>query len=68
MQLCVANADAQSPTGESNADVLIEHGNLADCSRVLQLKEGLLLNAQHHRVLALDADLWVIVQQRGPYR
>jgi hypothetical protein len=46
-------------TGKSDANVVIQHSHLPDCSRVLQLQSRLLLDAQHHNVRALHADLLI---------
>lgn len=44
-------------TGECEAYVIIQHDNLANRSRILELKHGLLLYTQHHNILTADSDL-----------
>lgn len=43
-------------TGETEADVVVEHGRLADGARVLQLEDTLLLDGEDDAVLAAHAD------------
>jgi hypothetical protein len=43
-------------TGKGKADVVVNHGDLADRSRVLQLEGRLLLDAEHDARRRLDTD------------
>ena len=44
-------------TSESETDVIVEHGDLPDGSRILKLKSSLLFNSQHHTRRRFDSDL-----------
>jgi hypothetical protein len=46
-------------TGESKADVVIQHHSLANRARILQLKHGLLLHAEDDNIRAAHAYLHV---------
>lgn len=43
-------------SSECQADVIVEHGDLADGTRILQLQGGFLFDTEHDDVLTLDAD------------
>ena len=55
---CLVDEDAcvGSETGESETDVIIEHGGLADGASVLQLQNGFLLYSEDNDVLAAYAN------------
>ena len=42
-------------TGKGEADVIVEHDDLAHCARVLELENRLLLDAEDDNVLPADA-------------
>ena len=53
------DASARARTCERERDVVIERDDLADRARVLELQDGLLLDAEHDDVVAPHADLFV---------
>ena len=55
---CAVDEDASvgGQAGKAEADVVVEHGRLADGSRVLELEDGFLLDGEDDAVLAADAD------------
>lgn len=46
-------------TGEGHADMIVEHDDLSNGTRILQLQRGLLLHAQHDNILSPQTDLHV---------
>lgn len=55
---CAVDEDASvgRQAGKAEADVVVEHGRLADGSRVLELEDGFLLDSEDDAVLAADSD------------
>ena len=43
-------------TGKCKADMIIKHNHLSYCSRILKLKDRLLLNTKDDNVLAANTD------------
>lgn len=58
LHACAVDEDASvgSQAGKAEADVVVEHGRLADGSRVLELEDGFLLGGEDDAVLAADSD------------
>ncbi len=54
---CLQVAQAKTRTSEGKADVVVQHGDLANCPRILQLEDRLLLYTEHNDVLPAHADL-----------
>lgn len=52
-----ATAPYYQLTSKGNADVVVQHRDLADRPGVLELERRLLLDAEHDARLAADADL-----------
>jgi hypothetical protein len=49
--------DMPIPTGKSKTNVIIEHDNFANGSRILKLQDRFLLDAQDNYILASNPDL-----------